>query len=477
MMEKTFLQKNIKGLLLLLLAVAAFCCLWLLSPPSPKGGFTEKELQEDGLGTIRLHNKKLSISGSDRKLLWSSEKGHLVQDFLLTDLDRDSEKELIVLLWKRGKYGEHRPFWVTEDEKSYSQHIFIYSISFDGTLRQKWCASDVGREIFRFKLMEKNPSILLTEDVDGKCCLWSWNDFGLKLMENGAEIVAFGDNLIHREIYEYAYTKENRNFDYLYEPFLDDIKNADIAAFQQESMLVDKETAVGGYPSFGSPIEVGEALVKAGFDVACCAGNHTLDRGMYGIDVTTMFYSKENVLCLGVQGSDDSEYRPFNILTRNGISFALMDYSYRPGGIEISKKYPHAVHFLPKEEDPAGGQKLTDEVRSARKSADCVIIFVHWGNEYEKDISAYQKYIAALLAEGGADLVIGTHPHVVQEVSLVDRPDGGKMLVYYSLGNFRAHQGFSDETQKGGEAIIRVEHCFDGVRIADHQLKEIDAYP
>ena len=240
-------------------------------------------------------------------------------------------------------------------------------------------------------------------------------------------------------------------------------------------MLVDKESAVSGYPMFGSPMEVGEAIVKAGFNVACCGGNHALDRGIYGIDVTTGFYGKNGVTCLGVQAGDDETYRPFETLNKNGISFALLDYTYGTGQMDISDKYPNAVHYLPGKEG-WDDLRIVSDIRAAREAADFVIVFVHWGNEYEKEANDDQRRIAGLFAEGGADLVIGTHPHVVQEVEMMKRPDGGKMLVYYSLGNFRAFQGLSEDTKTGGEAVVRVEHCFDGVRIADYEIKEIDAY-
>ena len=361
----------------------------------------------------------------------------------------------------------------------------------------------MGREIVRFKLMEKNNSILLVEDSAGVCTLWRWQDFGLKIMDNGTRIVAFGDNIIHREIYEYANAKKGGDFSFLYEPFLEDIKSADIAALQQETMLVDKESALSGYPVFGSPLAVGSAIVDAGFDVACCAGNHAIDKGIYGIDVTWDFYRKNGVVPIGVQRSDDKEYRPFEIINKNGISFALLDYTYGVGannektdydtfGADDNKndvrdrfleKYPYSVHFLPQYIDETGildknsnEMTLIQDLIQARMSADFVIVFVHWGDEYQKEISAYQEAVTALLAEGGADLVIGTHPHVLQDVKMVKRPDGGDMLVYYSLGNFRAYQGLSEGTKTGGEAVIKVEHCYEGVRIADYELKNIEAY-
>ena len=91
-------------------------------------------------------------------------------------------------------------------------------------------------------------------------------------------------------------------------------------------------------------------------------------------------------------------------------------------------------------------------------------------------MTSEQKHIADLFAQGGSDVVIGTHPHVVQKTETLDRPDGGKMLVYYSLGNFRADQAQSEETKRGAEAVFTIAHTYDGVALLDYDTKEINAY-
>ena len=84
--------------------------------------------------------------------------------------------------------------------------------------------------------------------------------------------------------------------------------------------------------------------------------------------------------------------------------------------------------------------------------------------------------MAQMFANSGVDVVIGTHPHVVQKTETLDRPDGGKMLVYYSLGNFRADQAQIEETKRGAEAVFTIAHTYDGVALLDYDTKEIDAY-
>lgn len=461
---------------LLIIAGAAICCLLGFGSflPRPEGGWTSKDIEMDRSLTAKLTGKRLSIYNGDGVRTWISPKEYLIQDAFSSDLDMDGEKDLILLLWKIGKYGSARPFWVEEDEKIYSQHVFIYSVSDEGKARQKWCASEIGREIKRMKLMEKNNSLILTEDVKGLNSIWRWESFGLKVMENGVSLVCFGDNIIHKEIYEYAFDRMDGSFDFLYSPFAEEIRSADIAVLQQETMLVDNRSAVSGYPKFGSPIEVGQAVVDAGFDVASCAGNHALDRGMSGIDATTDFYADKGITCLGVQNGREKEKRPYEIVNKNGISFAMFDLTYGTGDMDVSDKYPYAVHYLPQNEEEE--KMLLKEMDDAKEKSDCIIVFVHWGIEYETKVSDDQRHMAELFAKGGADLVIGTHPHVIQEVDELERDDGTKMPVFYSLGNFRAYQGMSEETKCGGKAKITFWHTYDGVKIKDYELAEIDAF-
>lgn len=443
---------------------------------------------------VKLWKKKLEVTNSSGETTFASKKDFKVQDVLVTDIDRDGDREMIVLLWKHGRYGMHKPFWVEKDEKNYSQHVFIYDVDEAGNVSEKWCASDMGTVARRIKLMDKNDSIFLMEDKDKNCTLWMWDSWGVKTVDSKVSVVAFGDNLIHEPIFEYARNEESGSFDFLYEPFLDEIQTADIAALNAETVLVDSDESVGGYPSFGSPIEVGEAIKNAGFDVASCANNHVLDRGIQGIDTTVKFYKDAGITCVGIQDSTDTEYRPYELISRNGMRIALFSYTYGTNAGDISEDYPNVVHYLPrKDTQEIGGKKaafnetkesavneqgnkLISDIESARKEADFVIVFVHWGDEYNKEVTPSQEHIAELFAEGGADVVIGTHPHVVQKTEMLDRPDGGKMLVYYSLGNFRADQAQSEETKRGAEAAFTIAHTYDGVELLDYETKEINAY-
>ncbi|WP_022762994.1 MULTISPECIES: CapA family protein [unclassified Butyrivibrio] len=462
-----------KSVWLLLVIAAAICCIyWALLLPSWVS-WQEKEFTSDAGIECHLKRKKVTLTDRDGNLLWTNKKELKIQDAFITDIDRNGDEELILLLWKRGRYGNEKPFWVTGDEISYSQHIFIYDISEDGDIDSKWFASDIGRLVTRMKLLERDEAIILTEDRNNDNTLWIWSSFGLKNIDNEVKFAAFGDNIIHKSLYEYAYTNKHGDFSFLYEPFIKEIESADIASIQAETILVDKPSAVSGYPQFGSPIEVGEAIKNAGFDIAVCGNNHALDKGIYGIDVTTSFYKNNDITCIGIQGSSDKAYRPYEIISKNGIRIALFSYTYGTNGMDMSEKYPYAVHYIPKTEKEK--EQCVNDIQDAKKEADFIVVYAHWGDEYTKSISDDQREFAYLLCDAGVDVVIGTHPHVLQYVQTLEREDGGETLVYYSLGNFRADQKQDEATRLGGEAYFTIEHTFDGIRIKDYELKEIDA--
>lgn len=494
-MKKLFSKtKMYRWLLLLVIAAVAICIALIAAKVDSIPGWVSWETRMEDLtvntqdstavvGKICLSKKNLIVTNADDVIVFQTNKDIKVQDFLYTDVDHDGQKELVALVWKRGKFGKHRPFWIETDETNYSQHIFIYEVHDEynviltvknGDVTPKWFASDIGVKVKRMKVLEKNESIILTESIDGTNTLWTWKSWGLEAIENEVKFVAFGDNIIHEAIYQYAGSNEGGSFDFLYEPFKEEIESADIAAVNAETVLVDNESMVSGYPSFGSPVSSGQALVSAGFDVISCANNHIADKGIGALDFTRDFYDSNGVTCIGIQKSTDKAYRGYELISRNGMTIALFSYTYGTNVGDVSEKYSAAVHYLPRNEEEE--QYRLNELKDARSKADIVIVFAHWGDEYSKEVRKEQRRMAQLFAKGGADVVIGTHPHVVQSVEKLKRPDGGETVVYYSLGNFRADQWRDKDTKIGAEAVVIFEHAYEGSGVKDFQVKEINSY-
>ncbi|MCM1285155.1 MAG: CapA family protein [Acetobacter sp.] len=263
--------------------------------------------------------------------------------------------------------------------------------------------------------------------------------------------VGVGDNLIHNTLIS-AGEQEDKSLDYtsLYANIKPYIENFDIAYIDQETILGGKAFEYSGYPMFNSPWEIGAAAIDAGFDIFGCATNHTMDMGYSGIEKEIEFFSEhKDVVQLGVNSSEE-QYNNITYYEKNGITFALFNYTYGTNDIPLPKDKPWCVNMMDKE-------KITKDIKEARANADVVIVFPHWGDEYSFEVSDYQKEYVKLFSDLGVDLVVGCHPHVIEPVEWVtNQSTGKKMLVYYSTGNFISHQ-IDLENLVGGAAEVTFE--------------------
>ena len=251
-------------------------------------------------------------------------------------------------------------------------------------------------------------------------------------VEPEINILMVGDILLHDNVQESGKLSDGTyNYDHLFANVAEDIQEADIAIANQEVILGGTEIGLYGYPNFNGPYEVGDALVKAGFNVILHATNHTLDRGKTAL-VNCMNFWKTNhadVAVLGVFESQEAYDNNIYIHEQDGIKIAILNYTYGTNGMPTPSDMPFAVAML--EED-----KVLADLQKANEQADFVIVCPHWGTEYQHNQSQDQEYWAKLFLENGVDLVIGTHPHYIQPVEMFTNENGQQMLVYYSLGNF-----------------------------------------
>lgn len=313
--------------------------------------------------------------------------------------------------------------------------------------------------------------------------LMRWSDFELEQW-HGSEItdmpgqvsssddfsqvslLAVGDNLIHIEVVKSGSREVGSyNFDHLYDEIKDEIIDADIAIVNQETILGGNEFKYSGYPAFNSPTEIGDALVEAGFDVVLHATNHTLDKGYKGVKNTFEHWSNyPDITVLGINNSEDDRNK-VPIVEKNGIKFAMLNYTYGLNGYTIPSDKPYLVNMLEKE-------RMAEDIKKAHEEADFVIVFPHWGTEYVYEPIKSQKDLVAFYYELGVDLVIGTHPHVIQPVEWITSDSGHNMLVYYSLGNFLSYQKEAAR-MLGGLAQIDIIKDETGTYISDAAITPI----
>ena len=246
------------------------------------------------------------------------------------------------------------------------------------------------------------------------------------------QIVMVGDMLMHDKILESAKQEDGSyNFDHIFVHVKDFISAADLAIVNQETIMGGDRYGYTGYPSFNTPFALADAEVAAGFDVLLLATNHTLDKTKNGV-LNCMEYLDTTHPDLGYVGINHSqEEQDNNIYTyeANGITVAILNYTYGTNGIPIPSDMPYIVNLL--DED-----KVRSDVRKAEEIADFTIVCPHWGTEYKLEADDSQKKWANIFLEEGADLVLGAHPHVIEPIEWLTDENGHEMLVYYSIGNF-----------------------------------------
>lgn len=262
-------------------------------------------------------------------------------------------------------------------------------------------------------------------------------------------LLAVGDNLLHQKVIDSGkLANGNYNYDHLFSRLSEEIKAADIAVINQETILGTKKMGYSGYPRFCSPTAVGRAIAKVGFDIVLHANNHTLDKGTEGITTTLKYWSRFPMITpIGIHNSKE-EAEEITYYEKNGITFALFNATYGLNGNALPKSKSYLI-------DCMNQAKLKKQISEAKKKADFLIVFPHWGAEYVYKANAYQKEYAQFFADLGVDLVIGSHPHVLQPVEWIEGKNGHKTLVYYSLGNYISSMDYTDR-MLGGMANITI---------------------
>ena len=414
-----------------------------------------RSIQDTTVGyRIELQRRRVSIFAG-KKEIWRSPGEIQVQDVMSCDIDYDGQDELVLLCWKIGRFGEHKPFWIKEDEKKWSQHLFVYEYASDG-VKPKWMSSYMGADAAAMTEYESSggqKEILLT-DPAGKVSLWKWDSWGFTRQETEVSFAVFGDLIAHEPIYRYGLSE---GFDFLFEHVGEAVEKADIAVLNQETPLTPEPGSYSDYPRFATPDQVGETIADAGFDVVTCATNHMLDQGAEGALFTRDFFEGRGMECLGI-GKE-----PYELLVKNGIRFALFNFTYGTNGMPAPEDTPNLVHLLEDE------KRIRTELGKARREADFIIVFVHWGTENAADSDVFQKKWADVFLEEQVDAVIGTHPHVLQPFELQTDGNGHEMLLYYSIGNFLSAQP-QKSCEKGGMAHFTVSVTENGCKITDYGL-------
>jgi poly-gamma-glutamate synthesis protein (capsule biosynthesis protein) len=237
-----------------------------------------------------------------------------------------------------------------------------------------------------------------------------------------------------------------------------------------------------GWPRFCGPDAMADALNTAGFDVLCTANNHCIDKGLDGLIRTATVLREKGFIVIGTRPDIDSSMD--TVTEVDGIKIGLLNYTFETTGTAKRKALngipipdgadPLICSFNPYRETSfdADLERLLLRVEVLRmQGADVICLVLHWGEEYVTHSSAWQREMAQKLCDGGVDLIIGHHPHVLQEIDVLTSMVTGKQtLVYYSLGNFLGNWaygtlGTSGKAQDGMIARVTFLKTQDGVTI------------
>ena len=269
------------------------------------------------------------------------------------------------------------------------------------------------------------------------CAIAFYNSFSVETKDTSELTIVFaGDVMGHDSQINSAYNPDSNKYEYdsCFKYISPYIKQHDIAVANLEVTLAGQPFK--GYPQFSSPDELAIALQNNGFNIFLTANNHSLDRGRKGVERTIDILDSLNIIHTGTFKNDSIKNVTYPlIIEKNNIRLAILNYTYGTNGLKVTR--PNIVNYI----DTNEIKKDLEKARSAMP--DFIIVTVHWGTEYERSENKVQSETADFIFSNGADLIIGSHPHVVQPVKKYYKSEADTLsfnIVVYSLGNYISNQ-------------------------------------
>ena len=274
-------------------------------------------------------------------------------------------------------------------------------------------------------------------------------------------ICFMGDVMMHTKQIETAGTSGQKyDFSSYFSLIGKHIADADIAIANMEFTLAGEPYS--GYPCFSAPDSFAYFLAESGFDVFLAANNHILDKGSEGADRTVSMYRKlkeeKKIEFTGIAGDEEERAGNYPLMIRKkGMTLAIVNFTY---GTNLG-----GTQHWPKTNYLGNRTEILHALESS-ENADLTIVLPHWGEEYQLTHSQKQEEAAIWLVENGADLIIGAHPHVVQDTTEIN-----EVPVLYSLGNAVSNMSAPD-TQIGLMVTVRmIRHSNGDIEMKTPELK------
>ena len=253
------------------------------------------------------------------------------------------------------------------------------------------------------------------------------------------DMAIIGDIMCHGPNYNDAYNSKTKTYDFstFFKQISSYISDADISIGNLETTFAGGNKAYSGYPTFNSPPQLAQDVKDIGIDVLTTANNHSLDTGYSGLTNTI---DELDELGISHTGTFKSEEDQNKILIKdvNGIKIAFLAYTYGTNGIPVPKGKEYCINLIDKD-------LIKSQLESAKElNPDIICVSMHWGIEYKIQQNSEQEELADFLFENGVDIILGSHPHVLEpmEKRTITLDDGTTKdgFVIYSLGNFMSAQ-------------------------------------
>lgn len=248
-------------------------------------------------------------------------------------------------------------------------------------------------------------------------------------------LIFVGDIMLDRGVAWMVKKYGNGDWKFPFLNIVDELRKADILFGNLEGPISNNGKKVGSVYSFRMDLNVIEGLKFSGFNILSLANNHIFDYGKIAMEDTFLKLKSAGIDFVGA-GFNSKEACGFLIKEINGTKIAFLAFSQFGSPYSVAKENSSGLCLL--------DEKIVTYIKEAKKMADIVVVSIHWGDEYNQRANDGQRHFAILAAEAGADLIIGHHPHVVQENETYKQT-----YIFYSLGNFIFDQGFSQDTMRG----------------------------
>lgn len=284
-----------------------------------------------------------------------------------------------------------------------------------------------------------------------------------------ANLICAGDNLMHQAILDQAKSRSTTggyDFSAPYSKIKNLVNGADLAFLNMEVAIVPSQEA-SSYPLFNSPPELLDEMINLGFDVYNQSTNHIMDKYLSGaLEDYELFHSKKDIILTGLYKTWDEMFTPQTV-TRNDITFSFCGFTQYLNGLVVPDDSDLGLVYLTdtRHTQEELYQTMEKMIKVNKEASDICCVSMHWMNEDITTPDDSQRQIAQKLADYGADVIIGTGPHVLQPIEFISRSDGSQVLVIWSLGNIISTQANFENTM-GGLADVTFEKNYDNNTIS-----------